>query len=186
MSHLNWVDYTILAILFLSVLAGLMRGLVRELISLATLIAAFIIASMFASPLAVAFTSSSSVQNAMHHASSADQSVSYMAISVSFAVLFAGTLLAGAILGFFLSLAFRTGVLGFGNRLLGGVFGLARGFLLDLVLIFIVQLTAWSDQPTWQQSQLVAAFQPAVQWVGDVVSPSLAHLKEKYGSTLQK
>lgn len=190
MANLNWVDYIILAVFFFSILAGFGKGLVRELVSLATLVAAFIVASMFANPLAAAFTSSPSVQSAVNQASSAigmnaAQPVSYAALGVSFAVLFTATILAGSLLGYFLNIAFQTGILGFGNRILGAVFGFARGFLINLVLIFVVQLTPLSAQSWWQQSQLVGTFQPAVQWLGNIVSPSLANLKERFGSTIQ-
>ena len=190
MSNLNWVDYIILAIFLFSTLAGFARGLVRELVSLATLVAAFIVATMFANSLATAFTSSPTVQNAVNQASTAigmnaTQPVSYAALGISYAILFVGTMLAGALLGYFLNFAFQAGILGFGNRLLGGVFGFARGFLFNLVLIFIVQLTPFSANASWQQSQLVGTFQPAVQWLGNIVSPSLANLKERFGSTIQ-
>ena len=190
MSNFNWVDYTILAIYLISILAGLGRGFIKEVVSLITWIAAFIIATMFSNALATWFTSTESVQNAVTQASNsmgvnAAQPVSYAAIGVSFALLFLGTLIIGAIIGFFLNLAVQVGVLGLGNRLLGGVFGLLRGFIITLVLIFLVQLTPATSQSWWQQSQLVAVYQPAVVWLGNFVSPSLANLKAKFGETIQ-
>lgn len=187
MQAMNWVDYVILAIFILSVLAGLFRGLFREIIALCTLIAAFVVATLFASPLATAFTTSDTVQNAVNQASSSDaaQSVSYVAIGLSFGVLFIATMIVGAIIGLILNMIFQGTVLGIGNRLLGGIFGFFRGFLINLVLIFLVQLTSFSNDPVWTQSQLVAYFQPAVQWLGNTVSPSLANLKEKFDKSMQ-
>jgi membrane protein required for colicin V production len=190
MANFNWVDYIIVAIFILSILAGFGRGLVKEVVSLITLIAAFVVAIMFANPLATAFTSSSSVQNAVSQAStaigaSAAQPVSYLALGLSFGLLFAGTIIAGAIISSILNLAFQTGILGIGNRILGGVFGFFRGYIINLVMIFLVQLSPLGSQSWWQQSQLVGAFQPQVAWLGDLVSPSLANLKAKFGQTLQ-
>lgn len=190
MANLNWVDYIFLAIFLFSILGGLSRGFVKEVISFAALIAAFIIAALFSQHLANVFTSSSSVQNVVSQASSAigtsaAKPVSYLALGLSFAILFAGTIIAGSIISYFINVAFQTGVLGVGNRLLGGVFGLCRGFLINLVIIFLVQLTPFSDAASWRQSQIVSSYQPAVQWLAGIVSPSLANLKEKIGQTLQ-
>lgn len=186
---LNWVDYILIAIFLFSTLAGFGRGLVRELISLATLVAAFVIAILFSHSLAAMITSSGSVQSVVGQASNtmgmdASQPVSYIALGLSFAVLFAATLIAGAIIGFFINMAFQVGILGIGNRLLGAVFGFCRGFLINLVIIFVLQLTPFSNQAWWQNSQLVNAFQPAVQWLGTIVSPTLSGLKEKLGETM--
>lgn len=190
MSQMNWVDYIILAIFFFSILGGLGRGFVREMISLITLIAAFVIAIMFSNKLALAFTSSPSVQSVVTQTTSTigmstAQPVSYLALGISFGVLFAGTVLAGALIGYFINMAFQVGILGLGNRLLGAVFGLVRGFIINLVLIFVVQATPLGSQPWWQQSQFVAAYQPAVEWLGSVVSPTLATLKSKVGDTIK-
>jgi membrane protein required for colicin V production len=187
---LNWVDYIILIIFFFSMLAGFGRGLVREIISLATIVAAFIVASMFASSLADFFTSSASVQNVVSQASSstgvnAAQSANYVALGLSFTLIFVATILGGSLIGYFINMAFQAGVLGFGNRVLGGVFGLVRGFIINLVIIFVVQLTPFSSQAAWQQSQMVASFQPAVAWLGGIVSPALADIKQKIGGSLQ-
>jgi membrane protein required for colicin V production len=190
MQNMNWVDYIIIAIFFFSIVAGLGRGFVKEIISLATLIAAFVVASMFASPLAAAFTNSASVQNVTDQASTAigmnaAQPLSYAALGLSFGLLFAATVIVGAIVGSIINLAFQVGILGIGNRILGGVFGFCRGFLINLVLIFLVQLTSFGSDPFWQQSQLVGSFQPAVQWLGNIVSPSLANLQQKFSGTMQ-
>ena len=139
MTGMNWLDYIFIAILLFSGLFGLMRGFVKEVLSLVFLIAAFVVASMFSASLAASFTSSPSVQGAVSEATNAigvnaAQPISYAAIGVSFSLLFAGTLLTGAIFTYVVNLAFQTGLLGLGNRLLGGVFGLARGVIFNLVI----------------------------------------------------
>lgn len=190
MQGYNWLDYIFIAIFLFSMLAGFGRGFVREVMSLVTLVAAFVVASMFSNALAVAFTSAPSVQNVVNQASSAigvntAQPVSYLALGLSFGLLFAGTVIAGSIISFFLNFAFQAGLLGMGNRLLGAVFGFARGFIINLVLIFVVQLTPVSAEAWWGQSSIVHSYQPAVVWLGGIVSPSLADLKNKMSQTLQ-
>lgn len=189
MSGFNWVDYIFLGIFFFSIFAGFARGFVREMISLVALVAAFIIASTFASSLSQSLTHLSAVQGVVSQAQSlgntAAQSVSYVAIGISFTILFVGTLIAGSIIGYILNIAFQSGILGFGNRVLGALFGFCRGFIISLVIIFVVQLTSMGDQPTWHQSQIVNAFQSPVQWLGNMVSPALSNLKARFGQTMQ-
>lgn len=184
MDHLNWIDYVILGIFGLSIIAGFARGLVKEIISLLTLVAAFIVATLFASPLAVSFTQSDSVQNVVNQASNTSgmdvtQSASYAAIGLSFAVLFAATLLIGALIGSVFNMVLQTSVLGIGNRIFGAAFGFCRAFIINLVLIFVIQLTSFASDPVWQDSQLVARYQPAVAWLGAHVSPVLENIKER-------
>lgn len=190
MQSYNWVDYIFIAIFAFSALAGFGRGFVREVVSVVTLIAAFVVATMFSNALALKFTTSPGVQTVVNQASSAigvntAQPVSYMAIGLSFGLLFAGTVIVGSLIGFFLNIAVSTGMLGMGNRLLGAGFGIARGFIINLVLIFVVQLTPISAEAWWGQSSLVHSYQPAVVWLGNIVSPSLADLKTKMTQTLQ-
>jgi len=187
---LNWVDYSILGIFLLSILSGFWRGLVRELISLLILAAAFIVATMFASTLAASFTQAPMVQGTLGQAAatvgmSASQPVSYVAIGFSFALLFAGTLLAGALLGYFLNMAFQMGILGIGNRFLGGIFGFVRAYIINVVLIFLVQLTPFSAETVWKDSKGVAFFTPSVQWLAGIVSPNVARIESKFGQYMK-
>jgi membrane protein required for colicin V production len=188
-ANFNWVDYIFIAIFLLSTLMGFGRGIVKEIVSLITLVAAFVVAAKFSNQLALYFTDSSAVQGAVSQASSAigmnaSQPVSYAALGISFGLLFAGTMIAGSIVGFFLNVAFQAGILGIGNRLLGAGFGFARGFIFNLVIIFLVQLTPFAAETWWQESALVKTFQPGVVWLGNIVSPSLANLKDRFSGVL--
>ncbi len=190
MSNLNVVDIVILLIFFSSILIGFIRGFITEIVSLAAVICAFIVAAMFAGPLAAMMTNSSSVQSVVSQTTSAigvntAQPISYAAIGISFALLFTCVIIVGAIVKSILNIAFQTGILGFGNRVLGAAFGFAKGFILNLVLIFLFQLSPFASQPWWQQSQYVKDFQPAVQWLGNLVSPALSNIKARFGNTLQ-
>lgn len=190
MSNFNLVDIIILIIFASSILVGLARGLVSEIISLGTLIVAFIVAVTFTNSLATAMTNSGIVQSMISQTTSASgintsTPASYVMLAISFALLFAGTLIVGAIFKSLINLAVQTGMIGIGNRILGGVFGFARGFIINMVLIFIVQLTPLSSESWWQQSYFVEQFQPAVVWLGQMVSPALANLKNTIGQGLQ-
>ena len=182
---MNWVDYIILGVFLFSILAGFGRGFVKEIVSLITLVLAFIIAIKFSQQLANYLTSTQAAQQVISQTTtaigvSATQPASYLAVGISFTLLFVATVMVGSIVGYFLNMAFQFGILGFGNRLFGAAFGLLRGFLFILVIIFVIQLTPISQEPWWDASRLVNAYQPAVQWLARVVSPGLEKLRAKY------
>lgn len=188
-SSFNWIDYIVLAVFFFSIMGGLTSGFAKEVVSLLSWIAAFVVACLFSQSLANFFTSSPHLQNAVSSASSsigvsAAQPVSYLALGISFAALFMGTALIGSMIGRFLHYAVEGTGMSFVNRLLGGLFGAGRGFILVLIGIFLIQLSPVINQPAWQASQFVNAFQPSVQSLSNFVSPSLANIKLKIGETV--
>jgi membrane protein required for colicin V production len=171
MFDLNWIDCIILAVFAISTLIGIKRGLLKEITSLLIWIAAFIIAILFAAPAAKAYSGGDA---------------STVAISTCFVILFVAALIVGAIISYFINTLFQATVISFGNRLLGGIFGFARSFILVVVVIFIAELLPPSDQSDWQQSRLIHALQPTVDWIGDTVSPSLmSDVKKKVNKTLK-
>jgi membrane protein required for colicin V production len=185
MGTLNVIDILILAIFFISIIIGLGRGLVSEILSLVTLIAAFVIAILFTNSLAAYFTNTAVMQHAVSTTTAAagadtTQPMSYMTLGISFAMLFAATIIVGGLIKMLLNAIFQIGILGFGNRILGGIFGAIRGVLFCLALIFLVQLSPLAKETWWTQSQLVPRFQPAVVKLGDIVSPQLASLKDTF------
>lgn len=191
MSNLNWVDNIILMVFVISILAGLMRGLVREMIALLTWAAAFVVAVLFSSKVAASFSGGQAVQGMVNQATgsmgvNAAKPLSMLSIGASFVGLFVATVIVGSIINYFVSRAVEGQGISFSNRLLGGVFGLARGFLLVLFTVFLIQLTPLSDQPYWTSSQFVHSFQPTIKWMSDLVSPGLENLKSKVSDTIKK
>lgn len=191
MLNFNWVDYIFLIIFLFSVMTGIRRGLVKEIMSLVTLIAAFIIASLFCTKLAAMFASTSQYQAALASMSGAlgtntEHPLSVLTIGGSFIILFVLVLIVGSIIGSLLSTIASVPGISFINRVLGGLFGLGRGFLINLVLIFILQLIPQVQQQSWWTgSTIVTAYQPAVQWLGNMIQPGLAALKTKVSNTMQ-
>ncbi len=190
LSNLNWIDNAILFVFFISVIAGLMRGLIKEIISLLTWLAGFVIAVMFSPKLAGLFTGSPQVKSMISGATSSagintTQPVSVLSLGICFVILFVATLIVGSVINSLTSRAVERDGISFANRLLGSVFGFARGFLLVLVGVFLAQLSPIQQQPSWAQSQFVTAFQPAVQWLSRMIEPQLQNLKQKVDNTLQ-
>lgn len=186
----SWVDYIILTIFLFAMVSGFVQGFVAKVIGLLTLITAFIVATTFSSALANTFMSNGVMQGFLAKitntvGSGATQTLTYIAIGVSFGLLFAATSLIGSVLGYVFSAAFQSGILGLGNRILGVCFGFAQGYLINLVLIFLVQFTPLSASAAWEKSALVPGFHPAVTWLSGIVSPAIADLKQKIGAKMQ-
>ncbi len=155
-----WVDYVIIAIIALSALIGLARGLVREVVSLLVWGAAIFVAWMFYEPLALELTPWISTPSAR--------------IGVAVLILVLGVLIAGAILGYVLStLVDKTG-LGGTDRLMGMLFGAARGGVLVALVVFLASLTPLTDDPWWEASQLLDQFKGLAGWMLEQVPPDVS------------
>jgi membrane protein required for colicin V production len=133
---------------------------------------------------------SSSVQTTISDVASkigvdASGAVSILTVGVCFVALFVGTLLLGTIISYLMSSITAVPGISFFNRVLGGVFGFAKGYIVNLIIIFLVQMTPAAQQSVWAQSQFVQGYQPAVVWLGNVVQPGYESLKAKVGETLE-
>lgn len=156
---MNWIDYTILGVLALSILVGLWRGLVSEVLSLAGWIAAFWVAWTFGPLVAARFEHSISLPQAR--------------ILVGYGLCFVVVLIVGALLRFIARrLLWSTGLGGL-DRLLGMLFGFARGVLLVTLVVFLASFTALTREPGWQHSLLLPQFTGVAGWLGDRVPESV-------------
>lgn len=190
MENFSWVDYAFVTIFAASALAGLVRGVIKEVMALVTWIAAVGVGTMFSSPLAAKFTHTEGVQSVVSSASSAIGAntaapVSYMAIGGSFVVLFCGTLFVGSIISYLITRATSATGLGIANHLFGGIFGLARGFVIGVVAVFLGQMTALAGEAAWTQSQFVHTLEPYSASLANAVAPGLDLIKNKVGSAVQ-
>ena len=158
-------DYAVLLIIGSSVIVSVMRGLAREVLALAGWVIAFFAASALSGTVSNAFASVIS-----------DPSLRVFAAFVSVFLL---TLIAAGLLGMLISKLLRSAGLGMEDRLLGGVFGLARGMLIVLVVVLLAGLTALPRQPAWTNAMLsppLEALAGAVRpWLPSVVSGHLSY-----------
>jgi membrane protein required for colicin V production len=135
-------DLIVIGIVGISTVFGFWRGLVRVVMSLVGLVAA-VLAAIHFSPWASNFLLVLS-----------DNPVTrYMA---AFALIFIAVALIFALAGWLLAKAVRAIGLGFIDRLLGAVFGVARGVLIVVVGVLFAGLTTLPRQDWWQN----AAFAP--------------------------
>lgn len=141
---MNWADLVLLGILALSTLVGLMRGFVVEALSLAVWVAAFWLAFLYGDRVAALF--------AAVDAPSARLFLGYAAV-------FLAAILVGGLLTWLVGkLVSSTGLSGT-DRLLGLVFGLARGAALACVVVLLLGFTPMPQDPWWRESRLLPTFE---------------------------
>lgn len=160
-----WVDYVIIGLIALSALIGFSRGLVREVLSLVMWLGAGFIAWTFHKALAVELTPWISTPS--------------VRLGAAFLMLVFAVLILGAILGHLLGvLVEKTGLTGT-DRMLGVVFGTARGALLVAMVVFLAAFTPLPEDPWWQESRLIGRFQVlAEQILEQVPADLIERLKE--------
>jgi len=146
---MNEVDTAILAVTVLSFIFGLWRGLVNEVLSLVTWIAALLVARVYSEYLAgllVNFLENDSVR--------------YV---TAFALIFVIVMMLGTLLNRMLSKLLTITGFKFVDRLLGGVFGIARGLIIVLFVAFISSVFV-SQTEQWQQSVLMPYALVVIEW----------------------
>ena len=145
---MNWVDASILIVTALSFTFGIWRGLVREVLSLITWVLALLVARSYSE--VVAATLFNSFDNLT------------MRFVTAFALIFIGVMMLGTFVNFLMSkLLIFTG-LRFADRILGGLFGIARGALIVLVGLFFSSFFL-SQGEYWQNSKLIPYGQTMIE-----------------------
>ena len=133
-------DISILIVIAISMLLGLWRGLVKEAFSLAAWITAVFVAGFFSAPLADLMTNmldSATVRRVL-----------------ASAILFILVMFIGTLLGNFMSkLSTAIGLKGV-DRALGSLFGVLRGLIIVLLVLFLTTPFEFS-QPWYQDSIFV-------------------------------
>jgi membrane protein required for colicin V production len=150
----------IVGIILLSALVSLVRGFVREAFSLAVWVLAFWVSWSFFRDLAVplqAWIGSPTVR-----------------LGIAFAALMIATLTVGGLVNYLIiQLVERTGMSGT-DRLIGMIFGAARGVLLVAILVLLAGLTSLPREDWWLESTLVGYFQELSFWLRDLLPPEFA------------
>ena len=147
----TWVDWVVVAIVALSTLLSLLRGFTREALSLLGWIAAFVIAYVFAGELASRMTGLVSNITARYIA--------------AWLLLLVGVLLVTGLLSMLMAQMVRATGLGTLDRLLGTIFGFARGVIIVLVLVFLIrELLPPRDQVWLYQAHLMPQIDALLNW----------------------
>lgn len=157
---MTWVDFTIVGIIVLSALISLFRGFVKEAFSLVVWISAFWLSWALFRDLSAYLVQWISLPSAR--------------LGVSFAAIMISVLIVGGIFSFILSqIVEHTGLSGT-DRLLGVVFGIARGAIIVAIIILLAGLTAFPQDPWWQESRLIVYFQEISLWLKSLLPEDIA------------
>jgi len=155
-----WVDYILLGVIVISALLSLWRGFVTEAISLLSWIVALWVAVVFFQDLADLMT------DWIGTPSIRDVS--------AFAILFVAAVLVGGLVNFLAGqLVTKTG-LTTTDRILGMLFGIARGIVIVAVLVLLAGLTTLPQDPWWQEALLLGHFQDMALWLRSFLPANIA------------
>ncbi|WP_371193416.1 CvpA family protein [Glaciecola sp. SC05] len=161
---MNWFDFTILGIIVFSAVISVVRGFVKEALSLIVWLSAFFVASQFYLHLA-------------KYLSQIDDTMIRNGVAV--AILFIGTLIAGALVNYVISQLVKATGLSGTDRVLGAVFGALRGVLVvSAALFFLDTFTPAGGSAWWTQSLLVPEFAFIIEWFFEYVKESSSFLSD--------
>lgn len=158
------LDYAVLAIIGFSILLSVIRGLVREVVALAAWAIAFVVAYLFGGQLA-----------ALMPVEIPGEELRWLA---GFATLFFLVLLVMSLVAIALSQLVKSAGLSVEDRVLGAVFGLARGLVLVMMLVLIAGATPLPQQPVWREAMLRPLLERIALGIKGWLPPALGqHIK---------
>ncbi len=158
------LDYAVFAIVGFSVLLSVIRGLVREVLALAAWAIAFVVAWLLGSELATLMP----------------EEIPSMELRVlaGFATVFFLALLAMSLVAIAASQLVKSAGLGVEDRMLGAMFGLARGLLVVMVLVLAAGATSLPAEPVWREAALRPLLERAALCIRDWLPPAIGqHIK---------
>ncbi|MDO9424841.1 MAG: CvpA family protein [Methylobacter sp.] len=155
-----WVDFTLIGLVFISLVIGLLRGFIKEVFSLAFW--------MLASWVGLNFSPEFSIfmESAISHPSAR--------MVASFVVLLVITLSLGGLIGFLLNIGVKKTGLTFTGRFGGMVFGVVRGMIVVTVVVILAGLTPLPKDSWWKESTFIPPFQLLATWLRDHFSSGMA------------
>ena len=162
------LDWGVIGVMAISTLFAFVRGFTRELIALLAWIFGVVAAVVFAPTVARWFPDFG-----------ANETVRYI---LAFAIVLLLALFLGALVAWPLGSVIRKSGLGFLDRFMGAMFGIARGALLVLGFVLVAGLTYLPRQDWWQNAALApalaAAALAAAPWLPDGLAQKLDYSKE--------
>ncbi len=146
---MNMADLAIALLIAASVVIGVVRGLVVEVLSIAVWVGAVVLSLMLGGTVGEWFASTIALPS--------------LRAALGYGLVFFGTLAAGALAIWIMRKAVQTTGLSGTDRLMGLLFGVARGVLMVTALVVLAGLTGLPRDPWWQQSRMIPIFQGVAQ-----------------------
>lgn len=159
---LTALDYVLLGIVVLSVLIGALRGVVREALSLLAWFVGLWAASRY-----------DSVVASLLESLIASGPLRLWAARL---LLLVAVLLAGGLLTWILGMVLHGTRLAGTDRVIGMVFGLARGVLLAGLAVIVLRVAGFGDEPWCRQSKLLPYAQPVADALREAAEQGLGGL----------
>jgi membrane protein required for colicin V production len=158
--ELSWIDFTLIGVVVLSAVISVLRGFIREALALIGWVAAVWVALTFPEPVAAMFAEQVSVPS--------------VRMGLAFLLLFVGTLVLSAFVVYLVGLLVdKTGLSGT-DRMLGVVFGAARGVIIAAILVMLAGLTPMPRDPWWRNSTLLPHFQQVAEQLQTLLPAEIA------------
>ena len=137
-------DVIAIAVVGLSTVLAFWRGFVRVVMSLVAWVAAVVLAIHYSSSIGDMLPEFGGTPTARYIA--------------AFALILVGILILGTLIGWLLTRMIRAIGLGFLDRILGALLGMARGVLIVVIGVLIAGLTVLPRQDWWQNSLFAPTF----------------------------
>lgn len=159
---LGWIDWTLLAVLAISVVIGVMRGFVFEMMSLLGWLVAWFVAQWFAADVGPHLPVGTPGGPVNHAA--------------AFVLCFVAAIVVWSLLSRLLRLLIHATPLSIPDRALGAGFGLLRGVVLLLAVATVVALTPAAKSPGWRESRGALWLNTAMHGLKPVLPAQVAKL----------
>ena len=163
------VDYLLAAVFLLSALMGLFRGLIKEALSLVGWGLAIWSAWFFGAAVAERIPSV------------ADDSIIELWIA-RLLVLIAVLILSGLISRLISHLIHQSGLSGT-DRVVGMVFGMARGFVLVALTVLMLDSIGFDQDPWWSESKIIPLVEPLAGRLGELAGEGVDLIQEQMEDT---
>jgi len=161
-------DFVVIGVVLLSLAIGAWRGVVSEILALVAWVMAFLAARTWATPAGGWLATGLADPLAKPLAEPLMQQV------VGFVAIFVAVLILFALARWMVSLLLRAVGLAPLDRVLGSLFGIARGVLVVWVGVLLAGLTAQPQQQWWRQAVLAPPLETAVLAAKPWLPPDLA------------
>lgn len=157
----NGLDYALIGLVLLSLVISLFRGFLREAISLVTWFLAFVAALKFSDYFVQWF----------HFIP--NERVRYIVCAVAVFVI---VMIIGVLINKMAHALVTASGLGFFDRILGVVFGVARGLLIDVILLVIIAASPLQTADWYTKSKLAPLFEPVVKKFETFIPEEVKHV----------
>jgi membrane protein required for colicin V production len=156
-------DYAVIGIMLISLALGLWRGLIYEVLSLLGWPLAFMLSRQFAGTLAPMLPVTQETAR----------------IALAYVLVFIAALIVWGMLVWVFSRLVKAVGLGVLDSLLGGLFGLLRGVLVILILVWLAGSSSIPEQPFWREARFSQSAEDVAMltkvWLPDDIAQRISY-----------